>query len=89
MKPIRRSYIALFLALMLAFTGQSMAVARGMPDATGQIVLCTGSGPLVISVDANGQPTGAAHICPDFAAALFVALGEAPCLCHRKQRRAA
>jgi len=55
----------LLLALMLALTSQSMAVARGASAAAGQIVLCTGSGPMAVFVDAEGQPTGAPHICPD------------------------
>ncbi len=66
-----RSYLGVFLALLLALTGQSMAVARGMPNAAGEIVLCTGSGPTVRLVDATGQPVGPPHICPDFAASLF------------------
>ena len=35
------------------------------------MVLCTGTGPLTVSVDENGQPTGPAHICPDCALSLF------------------
>ena len=62
-----RSLSALVLALMLALTGQSMAVARGASAATGQMVLCTGAGPVAIYVDAQGKPTSAPHICPDSA----------------------
>ena len=72
-----RSFLGVFLALLLAFTGQSMAVARGMPDAAGNIVLCSGSGPMVVPVDDTGQPVGPAHICPDFAVSLF-AFADAP-----------
>jgi hypothetical protein len=61
----RRLFTALLLALMLALTGQSMAVARGAAAATGQMVLCTGSGPVAIYFDAEGKPTSAPHICPD------------------------
>lgn len=57
----------LLLALMLALTSQSMAVARGAAAASGKIVLCTGAGPVAVYVDAQGQPTGAPHICPDSA----------------------
>ena len=70
-----RSIIAIALAMMLALTGQSMAVARGASAATGQMVLCTGSGPLAIYFDAQGKPTSAPHICPD--SALNVAFDEA------------
>lgn len=70
-----RTLIALLLALMLALTSQSMAVARGAAAATGQMVLCTGAGPVAIYTDAQGQPTQAPHICPD--AALNVVLAHA------------
>ncbi|WP_137699410.1 hypothetical protein [Marimonas lutisalis] len=66
-----RPILGLVLALMLALTGQSMAVARGMPDAAGQIVLCTGAGPISVMVDDEGNPVGPSHICPDCALSLF------------------
>ncbi|APE42411.1 hypothetical protein BOO69_02505 [Sulfitobacter alexandrii] len=62
-----RTLSSLLLALLLALTSQSMAVARGSAAATGQMVLCTGTGPLAVYVDAQGQPTQAPHICPDSA----------------------
>lgn len=52
---------------MLALTSQSMAVAKGASAAAGQMVLCTGTGPMAIYVDADGLPTSAPHICPDSA----------------------
>lgn len=58
---------SVLLALVLALTSQSMAVARGASAATGQMVLCTGSGPVAVYLDASGQPTSAPHICPDSA----------------------
>ncbi|MBR9650977.1 hypothetical protein IT775_07580 [Thalassobius aquimarinus] len=66
-----RPYVALLLALMLTLTGQSMAVARGMPNAAGEIVLCAGSGPISVLVDEDGQPVGRPHICPDCALSIF------------------
>ena len=62
-----RSLVSLCLALMLAMTSQSMAVARGDSAATGQMVLCTGVGPVAVYTDPAGQPTNAPHICPDSA----------------------
>ena len=56
---------------MLVVTSLSMAVARGAPGPAGQLVICTGSGPVMINVDAEGQPTGAAHICPEAALSLI------------------
>ena len=66
-----RSYISAFVVAVLVLTGQAMAEARMMSTPTGEIVICTGTGPLAVSVDASGQPTGPAHICPDCALALF------------------
>lgn len=42
-----------------------MAAARGANDATGQMVLCTGTGPVVVYMDESGVPTQAPHFCPD------------------------
>ncbi|OZB14516.1 MAG: hypothetical protein B7X55_11135 [Rhodobacterales bacterium 34-62-10] len=69
-----RSFVAIALALLLVLTAQSMALARGMPGAAGSVVLCTGTGPVTILTDAEGQPIGPAHICPDCALALIVTL---------------
>ncbi|SLN59071.1 hypothetical protein PEL8287_03184 [Roseovarius litorisediminis] len=69
-----RPYLGFALCLMLAITSHSAAVARGAPGPAGQMVLCTGTGPVTVLVDAQGQPTGAVHICPDYALALFAAL---------------
>jgi len=70
MKPLLRIY----LALMLALTGQSMAVARGYSGPAGQVVLCTGTGPVAVYVDENGVPTGPPAFCPDCALNLLVAV---------------
>lgn len=78
MKTALRPYIALVLALLLTFTGQSMAVARGMPNASGEIVLCTGTGPVSVLVDEDGQPVGPPHICPDCALSLIAFHDEPP-----------
>ncbi|MDC0738145.1 hypothetical protein N6L24_07630 [Cognatishimia sp. SS12] len=66
-----RRYIAYGLVAVLLLTGQGMAVARGMPTAVGYMELCTGTGPDMVPVDANGQPTGAPHICPEFSLMLM------------------
>ncbi len=58
----------LVLALMVALTSQSMALARGqMYDASGAMVICTGTGPVSVLVDREGQPVERAPICPDCA----------------------
>jgi len=66
--------LAISLTLLLALTSQTMAVARGAPPPVGHAVLCTGQGTITVLVDADGQPTGEVHICPDCALGLFNAL---------------
>jgi hypothetical protein len=73
-----RPLAALLLALLLALTSGTMAVARGQATAVGTLVLCTGQGVVAVPVDAEGKPTGAAHICPDCALSLFAALSAPP-----------
>jgi len=65
MYMVLRPSLAFALALMLALTGQSMAVARGSTDVAGQMVLCTGTGPVTVYMDADGQPVPPPHHCPD------------------------
>jgi len=65
MKPLFRTYLALTLAALLTLTGQSIAVARGMPGPSGMMELCTGTGPVMVYVDAQGQPTAPPRYCPD------------------------
>lgn len=60
-----RITLALMLALVVTLTGHASASVKGSRDATGQMVICVGSGPVAIYVDADGQPTEAPHYCPD------------------------
>ena len=72
LNQIRQAFLgALILVLVLA--SQSMAQARLMPAAVGQMVICTTDGAKIIGIDAQGQPTGGDHICPDCVLA-FVSL---------------
>jgi hypothetical protein len=48
-----------------------MAMARGTPAPVGQAVLCSGTGLVTVLVDAEGQPTGQVHICPDCALSIL------------------
>jgi hypothetical protein len=60
--------LTLTLALLVAMTSQQMAMARGMTkDAADQVVLCTEAGPVTVTLDAQGNPIGPVHICPDCA----------------------
>ncbi|MEX0318596.1 MAG: hypothetical protein AB3N21_11630 [Ruegeria sp.] len=69
-----RTYLALALSALLALTGQSLAASRGLDAAVGQMEICTGTGPVIIYMDAEGQPTQAPHYCPDFALTLLGAI---------------
>jgi hypothetical protein len=69
-----RPLTALALSLMLAFTSLGLAAARGQAMAGGQVVLCSGAGPVTLTLDAQGRPAGPAHICPDMALGLIAAL---------------
>ncbi|MDE4133693.1 hypothetical protein PXK00_11250 [Phaeobacter sp. QD34_3] len=60
-----RIYIGIFLSLAVVLTAHSAAAMRGAQDATGQMVICTGTGPVAIYVDSDGQPVSAPHYCPD------------------------
>ncbi|MFT6457354.1 hypothetical protein [Pseudophaeobacter arcticus] len=60
-----RISLALMLALVVTLTGHVSASAQGARDASGQMVICSGSGPVTIYVDKDGQPTKAPHFCPD------------------------
>ncbi|MDJ0825661.1 MAG: hypothetical protein QNJ16_09170 [Rhodobacter sp.] len=61
------SILGICLALIVALTSSAMAVARGHGTAAGSIVICSGAGVVTLQVDANGDPVGPAHICPDCA----------------------
>lgn len=78
MKRPLRIWGGVLLALMLSFTSLGMAVARGATTPTGEAVLCTGSGPIAILIDDEGNPVGAPHICPDCALSLFADIGAVP-----------
>ena len=64
MKPLRQ-FLIICLALTLVLTSSAMAVARIKTDSVGNIIICTGKGPMSVAVDADGQPIGPTHICPD------------------------
>ncbi|MHC0053710.1 hypothetical protein [Actibacterium sp. D379-3] len=68
-----RPYIAVLLALMLGLTSLTLAAARGHAPAMGEVEICSGLGLQVIRVDADGNPVGPPHLCPD-AVASFVSV---------------
>ena len=69
MTTFLRIVTAYSLAMMLGLTSLTLASARGHAPAVGSIEICTGMGMQVIQVDAEGNPVGTPHICPDGIAA--------------------
>lgn len=65
MIPALRIFLGLFLALTVALTAHSAAARQGERNAAGQMVICTGTGPVTIYVDSEGQPAKPPHNCPD------------------------
>lgn len=65
MAQVMRIYLALGLALVMVLTGHAAAAMKGGNAAVGQMVLCTGSGPVTVYTDSEGQPVEAPHHCPD------------------------
>ncbi len=60
-----------FLVCILTMTSVTMAAAKGQSAPVGAMVICAGQGSYTVLVDAEGQPTGAVHLCPDCALSLF------------------
>lgn len=82
-----RSYIAWLLIAVLTLTGHSMAMARGASPVAGYLELCTGTGPVMVAIDSEGEPTGESHICPDFSLLLQVSLDGPVTLAYRQEGR--
>lgn len=75
-----RATLAYLLAFLLAFTGHSLAGARGTnPDNGVAVVICTGVGMTTITLGPDGQPVEETHLCPD-ATALFAASFDVPAM---------
>ncbi|MCL6283422.1 hypothetical protein M3P21_07730 [Ruegeria sp. 2012CJ41-6] len=70
-----RISLAFVISALLALTGQGLAMSRGVSASVGQMVICTGTGPVMVYVDEDGQPTRPPHYCPDHALSLLGALG--------------
>lgn len=61
-----RAFAAHSLALLMAFTGHSLASAQGRNSDIGmEIVICFGVTMKTITIGADGQPIEKTHICPD------------------------
>lgn len=72
-----RKTLTWLTVLALVLTGHAMAVARGMPGAMGYAEYCIGESSVMVAVDAEGNPTGESHICPDVSLSLLSAVAVA------------
>ncbi len=69
-----RDIAAIFAILATVLTAGVAGAARGQAAAAGEIVICSGQGPATIYLDAEGNPTGTPHWCPDCVLSLFAAV---------------
>jgi hypothetical protein len=60
-----QTVLALFLSAMIGLASVTMAVARGQAAGMSQITICSGYGVVSITLDAEGNPVGPVHPCPD------------------------
>jgi hypothetical protein len=74
-----RDIAAIVAILATVLTAGVAGAARGQAAAAGEIVICSGQGPATIYLDAEGNPTGTPHWCPDCVLTLFAAVS-APAL---------
>ena len=74
MGHLTRQSLLLILAMVIGLTSVQFAAARGQSPAVDTMVICTGSGPVHILVDENGEPTGNIMVCPDYATAFFASV---------------
>ena len=61
----RPPLFGLLLAVMLALSSVTIAVARGQVAVGGTIVICSGYGLVSVALDADGNPVGPLHPCPE------------------------
>lgn len=77
-RPLR-NLVAVVMCLAVAAMGFAAAMARGQTQIGEQVtVLCSGGGLVQVTLDADGQPTGATHLCPDLALSLVAAIDLVP-----------
>jgi len=70
--PMIRLFNALFLSVVLVLTSINFAHARGGHSGNStDMVICTGTGLIILSIDENGQPVEKMVVCPD-AISIFV-----------------
>lgn len=61
---LKSTFIAA-LAVLMMLTSTAMAMSQVRAAAVGEMVLCTGHGPRIVQIDADGQPVEPRVTCPD------------------------
>ena len=69
-----RQSASLLLAAILALASVTMAVARNQATGSTDMVICSAYGVVTITLDAQGNPAGPVHPCPDCLSSLGPAL---------------
>ena len=75
-----RSLVAAMAILATVLTAGAVGAVRGQTMAAGEIVICANGAAVTIAVDAEGNPTGAPHWCPDCVISLLAGLPPGPIL---------
>lgn len=70
---VLRSLAPVLLAIVMALTGITMAVARGQMAGAQSVVICSGYGIVTIQLDQRGEPIDTVHPCPDCTVVLALA----------------
>lgn len=73
-RAMMRILLSFLLSLTLGLASVGMAIARTDGGLSRQITICSGQGTAVISIDANGNPVGTPHHCPDCLTGVTMAL---------------
>lgn len=60
-----RRLLSLGLVMTMVLTSSAMASMRGSDDGAQRIVICTGFGPQMVLIGADGEQVEPAPICPD------------------------
>jgi hypothetical protein len=73
-----RSFVAALAILAVLLTAGAVGSVRGQAMAAGEIVLCAGGAAVTVPVDADGNPTGPPHWCPDCVLSLLAGVAGCP-----------
>lgn len=71
------TFVAVVAILATILTAGAVGAGRGQATVAGEIVICSGGAAVTISLDAEGNPTGPAHWCPDCVLTLLAGLSVA------------